>query len=249
MTRGGPLDLLGIDHAGDLYVVELKRDKLSRDALAQAIDYASDVRSWSVEKISEVCASYTKQSLVDVFAESFPEVDLESITINEAQRILLVGFASDSALERMVEWLSDQYGVWINAVVLKYIHTSTGTEVLARTAVLSEEIEEQRARKKRISVSTSDEPGQYESDELERRLRTYLESDGVTAKRMREVLFPACLERGIATREELKRALLDRQLVDDAKGAGFALANISNQIGSHQERLPAASPAIRVSGS
>ena len=32
MTRSGPLDLLGIDHTGDLYVIELKRDRLPREA-------------------------------------------------------------------------------------------------------------------------------------------------------------------------------------------------------------------------
>src|SRR5436190_1136785 len=46
-TRSGPLDLLAIDRSGSLTVIELKRDKLPREALAQAIDYASDVGSWS----------------------------------------------------------------------------------------------------------------------------------------------------------------------------------------------------------
>lgn len=42
-TKSGPLDYLGIDNNGNLVIVELKRDKLARDVLAQAIDYASDV--------------------------------------------------------------------------------------------------------------------------------------------------------------------------------------------------------------
>jgi hypothetical protein len=124
-----------LDRAGDLYVIELKRDRLPREALSQAIDYASDVRSWSVERVSEICATYTKQSLDDLFNEAFPDTDLESITINESQRILLVGFALDSSLERMIEWLSEQYGVGINAVVLKYVRTSTGAELLTKTAI------------------------------------------------------------------------------------------------------------------
>ena len=40
-TPGGPLDLLGIDQDGRLVVFELKRGKLTRDAVAQAIDYGS----------------------------------------------------------------------------------------------------------------------------------------------------------------------------------------------------------------
>ena len=42
-TEGGPLDLLGVDGDGRLVVFELKRGTLSRDAVAQVIDYASDL--------------------------------------------------------------------------------------------------------------------------------------------------------------------------------------------------------------
>ena len=42
-TEGGPLDLLGVDSDGKLAVFELKRGTLSRDAVAQIIDYASDL--------------------------------------------------------------------------------------------------------------------------------------------------------------------------------------------------------------
>jgi len=53
-TKSGSLDLLAIDKVGNLVIVELKRDKLPRKALAQAIDYASDISSWSIDKISEI---------------------------------------------------------------------------------------------------------------------------------------------------------------------------------------------------
>ena len=88
----------------------------------------------------------------------------------------------------MVEWLSDQYGVRINVVILKYIRSSSGAELLARTA-LSEEIEEERARKKTFSIPTSDEPGYYEHDELESRLRTYLKNSTVTVRRIETCCF------------------------------------------------------------
>ncbi|MFH1595447.1 MAG: endonuclease NucS domain-containing protein, partial [Pseudomonadota bacterium] len=58
-TISGPLDLLGIDHSGSTVIVELKRDKLPREALAQAIDYASDIATWSIEKIGEACTKHT----------------------------------------------------------------------------------------------------------------------------------------------------------------------------------------------
>jgi RecB family endonuclease NucS len=37
----GRLDLLGIDEDGTLVIIELKRDRAPREAVAQALDYAS----------------------------------------------------------------------------------------------------------------------------------------------------------------------------------------------------------------
>src|SRR6266481_7947232 len=57
-TRSGPIDLLGIDSAGNTVIIELKRDQLPRECLAQAIDYASDVAEWSAERLGEICSTY-----------------------------------------------------------------------------------------------------------------------------------------------------------------------------------------------
>jgi len=45
-----------------------------------------------VNKISEVCTKYTGRGLEDYLSEKFEDVDLEDLTINKTQRILLVGF-------------------------------------------------------------------------------------------------------------------------------------------------------------
>src|SRR3990172_5784324 len=58
-TKSGPIDLLGIDKSGNTVIVELKRDELPRESLAQAIDYASDVADWTVERLGEVCLEHT----------------------------------------------------------------------------------------------------------------------------------------------------------------------------------------------
>ena len=46
-TDSGNLDLLGVDEYGRLVVFELKRGKLTREAVAQAIDYSSYLESLS----------------------------------------------------------------------------------------------------------------------------------------------------------------------------------------------------------
>jgi len=231
MTSSGPLDLLAVDRSGDLVIIELKRDRLPRSALAQAIDYASDLATWSVEKISEVCVKYTGESLEDIFSGTFPEVDIETTKINDRQRIVLVGFGAETALERMLEWLSDTYGVSINAVILKYVRTAAGSETLTRTAVISEDLEEMRSRDKKFATPMSDEPGQYSEDELRRLLLEYLSQDLVTAQRIRDVLIPACLKREKLSRDELKEEFLRQNPEVEPTRAGLSLSVISGQIG------------------
>ena len=231
LTRSGPLDLLGIDRSGDLIIIELKRDRLPREVLAQAIDYTADIATWSVDKISEVCTKYTGNSLDDIISESFPDIDLENTKINDHQRIILVGFGIETALERMLDWLSENYGVSINAVILKYMKTSTGSETLTRTIVISEDLEEQRTRAKKYTIPMSDDPGIYSLDELRDLLTEYLSQDLITAQRIRDILIPECLNRDKLTREELKEEFLKLNPDVEPAKAGYALSVISGQMG------------------
>ncbi len=232
LTKSGPLDLLAIDKQGNIVIVELKRDALPREALVQAIDYASDVAEWSVEKLSEICTKYTGKSLEEQLIENFPDIDLENIDINEVQRIFLVGFGIEGSLERMVNWLSSNYGVSINAVLLKYIKTSGGDELLTRTAIISEVVEQIRTeKKKKFQIAMSDVAGNYPPDELKKRLKQYLSQSLWSAQRMQRVLFPVLLRDGKANRDQLKDELVKFGEADNARDAGYFLSLISSQIG------------------
>ncbi|MCL0106472.1 endonuclease NucS [Peptococcaceae bacterium] len=230
-TKSGSMDFLGIDKSGNLVIVELKRDRLPRDVLTQAIDYASDVSSWDVDKISEICTKYTNQSLEDYLSEKFEEIDLEDLTINKTQRILLVGFSIEESLQRMIEWLSNNYGVSINAVILKYIKTRNGEELIARTVIIPEEIEKERIRKRQFKILMSDEPGKYNEDELKDLLINYLLENRATPRRIREILLPLCLKHNIVSREMIKKELLKRGEAEDDRRAGIILTTISREIG------------------
>ncbi|OPY25108.1 MAG: hypothetical protein A4E27_01039 [Methanobacterium sp. PtaU1.Bin242] len=237
-TKSGPLDFLGIDKSGNLIVIELKRDKLPREVLSQAIDYASDVASWDLDKINEECLKYTKnelyaeQELEDYLSESFGDIDLENIIINGTQRILLVGFSVDDSLERMIEWLSNSYGVGINALILKYIKTNANEELLARTMIIPEDVEKERNPKRSIKVKPpSDEPGTYKDDELENLLRDYLKTERITPKRIRKILLPLCLENSIVSREMIKKELIKQGDTSEYGKAGIIVTTISKEIG------------------
>ena len=230
-TKSGSMDFLGIDKSGNLVIIELKRDKLPREALTQAIDYASDASSWDVDKLSEICTKYTNQSLEDYLSEKFEEIDLEDLTINKTQRILLVGFSIEESLQRMIEWLSNNYGVSINAVILKYIKTKNGEELIARTVIISEDIEKERIRKRQFKILMSDEPGKYNEDELRDLLINYLSEDRTTPRRIREILLPLCLKHNVVNREMIKKELLKRGEAKDDRQAGIILTTISREIG------------------
>ncbi|MFZ5881905.1 MAG: endonuclease NucS domain-containing protein [Chloroflexota bacterium] len=232
MTKSGPLDLLAIDKQGNVVIVELKRDALPREALVQAIDYASDVAEWGVEILSEICTKYTGKSLEEQLIENFPDIDLENIAINEVQRIFLVGFGIEGSLERMVNWLSSNYGVSINAILLKYIKTSGGDELLTRTAVISEAVEQIRTeKKKKFKIPMTDVAGNYPLDELAKRLKQYLSQSMWSAQRMQRVLFPVLLRDGKVNRDQLKEELVKFGEAENTRDAGYFLSLISSQMG------------------
>lgn len=230
-SKSGPIDLLGIDRAGNVVIVELKRDKIHRDALAQAIDYASDVSEWDVEKISDICLEYSRRSLEETLTEAF-ELDIENVNINNTQRILLVGFSIESALERMIEWLSDNFNVNINAIALSYVKTAGGEQLLTKTSIISEELEQERVkRRKGFQVEMDSTRGEHEPDALRNLLREYLARERVTSERIRDVLLPALLTRGTPlSRNELVEKLREHDPTLGAK-AGRCLTTVSVQLG------------------
>lgn len=233
-TKSGPLDFLGIDKLGNITIIELKRDKIPREALAQAIDYASDIALWDFNKLNEICSKYRNQALDTYINENFGDVNLEDISINQTQRILLVGTYIEESLQRMIEWLSANYDLSINAVIFKYIKAKSGDELIARTMVIPEEVEKERSQKQQRKIPMSDEPGDYEEEELRTLLKTYLSEGRPTPRRVREILLPLCLDHEPIRRDEIKNELIKRKEVEDEGKAGTILTTISRELGIKQ---------------
>jgi hypothetical protein len=234
-TESGPLDYLAIDNKGNLVIIELKRDRLPREALAQAIDYASDIANWEIDKISETCLNFTGQSIEDFIPENFENIDMESITINDSQRLMLVGFSIDKALIRMIEWLSDSYDMAVNAIILKYIKSSSGDELLSKTSIISEEIEKDKASKRKYKVPMSDEKGKYEDEELKNKLLIYFNKKLWSGERIRKIMIPYLIKKDrVVKREELKKEFLrigGEMGGNTPQNAGNFISLISNQLG------------------
>lgn len=158
---GGIIDLLCMDAAGDLVVVELKRHRTPREITAQVLDYASWVADLPSDRIAEIADAYLKHNgpLADAFRRRF-QTDLPE-SLNSGHRMVIVASEIDSSSERIVRYLSDAYGVNINAATFHYFRSSGGEEFLARNFLIEPERVEYQTRansaSKRLPNLTFDE--------------------------------------------------------------------------------------------
>ena len=111
-TEGGPLDLLGVDSDGRLVVFELKRGRLSREAIAQIIDYASYLEDMDldtlIKHISDKSGAHGIDE-IDDFEEWYTEnTDAEDLESLRPLRMFLVGLGADDTTERMVNFLANR---------------------------------------------------------------------------------------------------------------------------------------------
>lgn len=133
---GGVIDLLCLELNGDLVIVELKRDKTPREITSQTLDYASWVKDLSNDKITEIANKYLSEKgpLEDAFKKKFGD-DLPEI-LNEHHSMMVVASEIDSSTERIIKYLSDSYGVGINAATFQYFHNENEKEFLARVFLM-----------------------------------------------------------------------------------------------------------------
>ena len=132
---GGYIDLLCLDGAGDVIVVELKRDKTPREITAQALDYGSWVVNLSNDRITAIAQAYLgENNFEDAFKRQFG-TDVPEI-LNGSHRMLIIGSRIDASSERIINYLSDAYGVNINAATFQYFREPDGAEFLARVFLI-----------------------------------------------------------------------------------------------------------------
>jgi hypothetical protein len=133
----GVIDLLGIDQDGTLVIIELKRNRTPRDAVAQALDYASWLHSADEVQIEEWAEEYLRQPLKVKFCEYFA-VDTDDVPELSCQkhRIVLVAPRLDASAERIINYLSQKYDVQINAVFFQYACLTDKKEILARAMLV-----------------------------------------------------------------------------------------------------------------
>ncbi|MYD55113.1 MAG: DUF91 domain-containing protein [Chloroflexi bacterium] len=140
-TVSGPLDLLGVDQDGKLVVYELKRGATPREAITQAIDYASWLDSLEFDELARRVSDHQASGIDrgfddfdDWYTEQFAEDQAEQL---RPTRIVVVGLGIEPGAERMAHWLADK-GVDIEAITF-HAFEHDGRTVLARQVEVSSE--------------------------------------------------------------------------------------------------------------
>jgi hypothetical protein len=132
---GKRIDLIGINDSGDLYAIELKRDRTPREVVAQLLDYASWIKDLSYTDIRAMYEGYRpasakapefEQAFADRFGSAPPEV------LNQHHHLIIVASELDPSTERIVGYLASEYGVPINTLFFRYF-VDDGREYLSRT--------------------------------------------------------------------------------------------------------------------
>lgn len=134
----GRLDLLAIRPNGELVIVELKRDMAPREAVAQALDYASWLDNISETELLEIAEDYLQRPLDEAFVDRFGK-DMPAVSPH-SHRILLVGSRLDAAAERIINYLAQRHSLNVNAVFFRYAKLSGGQEILARSVLVAESV-------------------------------------------------------------------------------------------------------------
>lgn len=135
------IDILCIDHDGDMVVVELKKNLTPREVTAQVIDYAASVSKMTVEEIAQLYLSFSagNETLNDAFLKKFGTA-LDETSVNQSVKMVIVATKMDDGTERIIRFLRETYRVDINILFFRVFQYGGG-RLISRTW-FEEDIEE-----------------------------------------------------------------------------------------------------------
>lgn len=109
------IDLLAIDRDGNVVVIELKQGRITRNVDFQALKYAAYTSHWDYEQLRDQFESFKNTSWGEdfysnetTFTEALDEFCNDDYTLNQDQRLLLVGESLAERLDLVARWLSDR---------------------------------------------------------------------------------------------------------------------------------------------
>lgn len=121
----GCVDLLGIDDKGRLTVFELKREKLTRKAVAQVLDYGSYLEDLSESELATLIVEESGKNGIDEITDFNDWYKSQWEDSIKPVKMVLIGLGADVNARRMVDYLAER-GIDIRIVTFHgYIHGDT----------------------------------------------------------------------------------------------------------------------------
>lgn len=133
--EAGPLDLLALDPQGRWVLIEIKRERLRREVVAQGIDYASCVQSVDMSWLRDQCDSYLKSRAATATLAELLDQRGRPLGGDAERRevvIYLVGTSLDPGLERMIGFLAERGDLSLRIVTFSAFQDPSGQILLAR---------------------------------------------------------------------------------------------------------------------
>ncbi len=230
------IDLLAIDKASNLVIIELKRDDSGRNVDWQAIKYASYCSNFSPTEIFRLYAEYlgTTEDEAETKIEGFIEAE-NFEELNNSQRIILVSKEFHSDVISAVLWLRD-YGIEVSCVRFTPYIDESGNLFIAPTKIIplpeaedyliKKEKKQKEVRQTKFS-SFSLEKSNYDNDMLKKELLSSLTRTSDLTPRIIAFLEVILSENRTFDREELKAELFNKGIGEDIGQTGRYLSNIS----------------------
>lgn|GEM_PF-407515 len=150
------LDLLALDQAGSLVVIELKRDLVGGSADLQALRYAAMISQWTHEDVRRQAEGYwrTIGRQGSTFAQAVEDFCEEGYEVNGGQRMILAGRDVKPRLGTMALWLR-KHGIDTRVVAIRILKDDERLYVQPQVIIPVPSDERLTAR---IQIGSSDKP-------------------------------------------------------------------------------------------
>ena len=138
---GASIDLLGVDRAGSVVVVELKRAKTPRDTVAQALEYAAFAERLDAEQLEIISRTYMNDESLN-FSEHhrqhFELGESDAVAFNKDQRIVIVCQEVAPQIRQTAQFLNSK-GVNVTCVEFAFFQAEGGGRLMSQEIVVGEE--------------------------------------------------------------------------------------------------------------
>ena len=135
------IDLIGIDASGNLVVIELKRDKTSRDTIAQLLEYASFVDKLDYAQLNEIFQNYlNEESDLEEYHAQFFKEELENnkVSFNKSMKLMIVAQEITKEIRQTAQFLR-QKGIDVYCASFKYFKSKDDEQIITIEFVVGED--------------------------------------------------------------------------------------------------------------